>query len=186
VSDDHYLPAGDGSESDADLTRVEGQADPAQGQVLELRGRVYGDDARAVAGSQLVIWQANTWGRYHHPDDDSPTPLDPGFQGWGRTLADADGRYAFRTVVPGPYPLDDRRWRAPHVNFRVRHPGYRGLSTQMFLPRHALNEEDPVFAALAPELRARITMRIAELGGDGEPETVHGRFDLVLARLRQG
>jgi protocatechuate 3,4-dioxygenase beta subunit len=72
------------------------------------------------------------------------------------------------------------------VNFRVRHPGYRGLSTQMFLPRHALNEEDPVFAALAPELRARITMRIAELGGDGEPETVHGRFDLVLARLRQG
>jgi protocatechuate 3,4-dioxygenase beta subunit len=179
-----FFPSPAADEVGADPTQV---ADPsALGEILNLRGRVFGDDAHPVAGALVIIWQANTWGRYHHPADGNPAPLDAGFRGWGRATTDGDGRLAFRTVVPGPYPISDVAWRAPHINVRVRRDGYRSLTTQLFLPRHGLNSQDEIYRALSDEQRARVSLLLQEPGFEDDPDELHASCDLVLARLRQG
>src|SRR3954447_5543461 len=66
-----------------DLTRVSGGSGRAKGQLLIVRGRVIAPDGRPVADADIEIWQANSVGRYAHPDDTNPAPLDPNFEGFG-------------------------------------------------------------------------------------------------------
>ena len=51
------------------------------GQVLTVGGQ-------PVKGARVELWQANTHGRYTHPSDTNPAPLDPNFEG---SLASALG-----------------------------------------------------------------------------------------------
>ena len=58
---------------------------------------------------------------------------DPGFFGWGRARTDAEGRYSFRTVMPGAYATDEGALRRPHVNLMVLAIGLtRRLVTTVF------------------------------------------------------
>jgi protocatechuate 3,4-dioxygenase beta subunit len=66
------------------------------------------------------------------------------FQGYGRAEVDRDGRYAFRTIRPVPYP-----GRTPHIHVKVTAPGTSTLTTQLYLPDSARNSEDGIFR---PEL----------------------------------
>ena len=59
-------------------------------------------DGRPVRNTLVEIWQANSAGRYSHPVDRHPAPLDPNFTGAGRCVTDDEGRYRFITVKPGP------------------------------------------------------------------------------------
>ena len=63
----------------ADLTRVPGRAWPATGQVLNVMGRVLNLKGEPVSNANIEIWQANARGRYTHPSDTNPAPLDPNF-----------------------------------------------------------------------------------------------------------
>src|SRR5947208_11049200 len=78
-----------------DLTK-----DDPVGERITVTGRLLGSDGRPIAGQLVEIWQANAAGRYHHRWDQWPAPLDPGFQGGGRTVTDDDGRYEFLTIKP--------------------------------------------------------------------------------------
>ena len=55
-----------------------------------------------VPDGLLEIWQANSHGRYNHPDDRRNLPLDPGFDGFGRASTDTGGSSRFST---GSSPL---------------------------------------------------------------------------------
>src|SRR5271157_2901081 len=70
-----------------DLTR----SGRAQGTVLHLSGRVLTSAGAPVAGARVEIWQANAGGRYAHPNDTNPTPLDPNFDGFAVATTDAQG-----------------------------------------------------------------------------------------------
>ena len=59
-----------------DLTTVDGRG-RALGTPLTIVGRVRDTAGRARSGVLVEIWQTNARGRYHHPHDDSPLPLDP-------------------------------------------------------------------------------------------------------------
>src|SRR5512134_286454 len=75
-------------DADADLTRIQGRAQRAEGQVIHLMGRVLDAKGAPIAGARLEIWQANAKGRYAHPADRNPAALDPNFQGFGAQLTD--------------------------------------------------------------------------------------------------
>ena len=90
-------------DQDADLTIVRGRRGAAKGQVIEVSGRVLDPDGRPIPGARIDLWQANAAGRYAHPGDKNPAPLDPEFQGSARLVADGEGRYRFRTILPGAY-----------------------------------------------------------------------------------
>ena len=103
-----------------DLTRVPGGAGRAQGQLLIVMGRVIDLNGRPVAGAGIEIWQANSVGRYAHPDDTNPAPLDPNFEGFGAVTTGADGHYQFKTIKPLHYPAAPGRIRPAHIHFDVR------------------------------------------------------------------
>jgi protocatechuate 3,4-dioxygenase alpha subunit len=107
-----------------DLTLLEGRR--AEGEPIEITGRVVQDDGQPLDNLVLEIWQADARGRYDNPD----------FLGWGRTATDKDGVFRFLTVRPGA-----AQGRAPHVNFLILYSGLmRGLHTVMFFE----DADDPV------------------------------------------
>ncbi|HSE36545.1 MAG TPA: hypothetical protein VLG74_04525 [Blastocatellia bacterium] len=143
---------------DSDLTRIVGKRGHAQGQVIHLMGRVLNSKGEPVRGARLEIWQANAKGRYAHPGDINPAPLDPNFQGYGVQLTDAEGRFRFKTIKPAAYPINPinpASMRPPHIHFDVT--GKKGrLVTQMYFPGEPLNEGDIIFKELGADKDAAI------------------------------
>ena len=82
-----FFPLGLRPATQGDLTIVNGAGGHAQGEIIELLGRVLNDKGNPVPGARLIIWQANTFGRYAHPNDLNPAPLDPGFEGFATIQA---------------------------------------------------------------------------------------------------
>lgn len=172
-----FFPVGETTESDYDLTRLEGHAETAAGRVVEIHGTVRGADGAPLAGAVVHVWQANHHGRYAHPDDANPAPLDPHFQGYARLRTDAEGAFRVRTIVPGAYPVG-RGWsRPPHVHFKVVHDGHRELTTQMYFAGDPLNAKDRILNALDAAERAQLVVAFAPEGPDAVPV---GRFALQL------
>jgi protocatechuate 3,4-dioxygenase beta subunit len=166
---------------DSDLTRQH-SGEPL-GERIILTGRVLDGEGRPVRHTLVEIWQANAAGRYAHPEDRHPAPLDPNFTGAGRCLTDGEGRYRFVTVKPGAYPWRNHlnAWRPAHVHFSLFGPelGSR-LVTQMYFAGDPLLAHDPIFQSVPMEpARRRL---IAELDMDTtEPEWALGyRWDIVL------
>ena len=48
----------------------------------------------------MEIWQANTHGRYTHPNDDNVAPLDENFEGFAVIHSDDVGCYNLKTIKP--------------------------------------------------------------------------------------
>jgi protocatechuate 3,4-dioxygenase beta subunit len=88
-----------------------------------------------VPGALIEIWQANAGGKYRHGNDKYMAALDPNFGGGGRVISDAEGRYSFRTVRPGPYPFpnDGCAWRPAHIHLSLfGHAFLQRLVTQLY------------------------------------------------------
>jgi protocatechuate 3,4-dioxygenase beta subunit len=137
---------------DFDLTRIPGHPGRALGQVIEVSGRVLRMDGSPVKGAALEIWQANAAGRYAHPIDKNPAPLDPNFQGVALLRTTEEGRYRILTVKPGAYPYSGGGMRTPHIHFDVTSDEYR-LVAQMYFPGEALNEKDPLISTMPARSR---------------------------------
>ena len=154
-----------------DLTTVDGRG-RALGTPLTIVGRVQDTAGRAQSGVQVEIWQTNARGRYHHPHDNSPPPLDPNFRGYGRDTTGSGGDYRFRTVMPVSYP-----GRTPHVHFRLSRGARELLVTQMYLPGEAgrQNQRDGLFMSVDAAARSRL---VGVVQADA-PGTL--RFDIVIA-----
>jgi protocatechuate 3,4-dioxygenase beta subunit len=144
-----FYPVAEPPESDTDLTRLFAAAGAAQGQVVYLRGAVRDTACVPVAGAIVEIWQACASGRYNHPGDPNPAPLDGQFQYFGRALTDANGRYHFKTIKPGSYPASGDWERPPHIHFRVLHPDHHELITQLYFEGEPLNATDRILQALS-------------------------------------
>jgi protocatechuate 3,4-dioxygenase beta subunit len=167
---------------EADLTRGAG-AGEAIGQRIVVSGRVTDVDGRPVPNALIEIWQCNAAGRYRHENDTHDAPLDPNFNGAGRCVTDAEGRYRYVTIEPGAYPWRNHpnAWRPKHIHLSLFGTGVATrLVTQMYFPGDPLLPYDPVLGAIPDEkARERLICRF-----DLEttvPETMLGyRFDIVL------
>lgn len=139
-----FYPPEPHAETDIDLTVLDGHSERAAGDVILVRGRILDTDGNPVANARVDIWQANNFGRYAHPADTNPAPLDPNFQGIGVTHTDAEGRYGFKTIHPAPYSVDENNTRPSHIHFKVSHDNMRGVTTQMYFEGDPLIEGDIV------------------------------------------
>jgi protocatechuate 3,4-dioxygenase beta subunit len=173
-----FYPKHEQVDKDTDLTLIEGHTERAQGQVIRVTGEVLDDEGKPVEGALVDIWQANTHGRYHHEDDPATAPEDPDFQGWGMVKTDAEGRYAFTTIKPGAYKVDESWKRPPHIHYKVSRRGFHEITTQMYFAGEILNETDPLLQGVAEDARDLLTVEFHET--DGIP---HGHFPIVLAKV---
>ena len=160
-----------------DLTRVPGRPGRAEGQVLNVMGRVLNLKGEPVRNAQLEIWQANAHGRYTHPSDHNPAPLDPNFEGSSTLITDDDGRYRFKTIKPAAYPAGPNMMRPAHIHFQVSGRQDR-LVTQMYFAGDPYNAADPFLnSAGRKEL---LIMPLLEPTAEFEPDSKVVRFDIVV------
>jgi protocatechuate 3,4-dioxygenase, beta subunit len=163
-----------------DLTSIQGRTGRAQGQTIHLMGRVLNLRGEPVRGAKVELWQANTHGRYIHPKDTNPAPLDPNFEGYGVQLTDAEGRYRFKTIKPGAYPVGVRNWiRPPHIHFDVTGRIDR-IVTQMYFDGELLNEKDEFLQQVG--CKECLTVKLAPPSKEVEPDSLMAVWDIVLAR----
>ncbi len=175
-----FFPSKDQADKDLDLTRIEGHAEQAQGEVVEIEGQVIDVDGQPVAEALVDIWQANVHGRYAHERDPNPAPLDPHFQGWARLTTDAEGRFRVRTIRPGAYPVADDWSRPPHIHYKVARRGFHELTTQMYFAGDPLNAKDRLLGAVPEAQRAGLIVDFAPAGQGG---VATGQFVMVLRKV---
>jgi len=162
-----------------DLTSFQGKQ--ARGQHILLTGRVLEEGNRPILNAIVEIWQPDANGVFRHPLDPRVQDADPGFFGWGRACTDADGRYSFRTVMPGAANgYAGGAPRCPHLNLMILAIGLtRRLVTTVFFGETPDFVRDPVLDSVAdPAARARMFAR-HENGGNGAAGVPVYRYDIV-------
>jgi protocatechuate 3,4-dioxygenase beta subunit len=117
-------------------------------------GQVTGPDGEPVAGARVDVWQANEDGFY----DVQQPGVQPAGNLRGLFTADAQGRYRFTSVVPRYYPIPAdgpvgellaatgrHPYRPAHLHFIVAAPGYRPVTTHVFVADSPYLDSDAVF-----------------------------------------
>lgn len=146
------------------------------GERIRVAGRVLDGDGAPVPDAMVEIWQANSYGRYHHPLDTRDLPLDPAFTGLGRTGTGADGGFWFETVKPGPVPYDATTMQAPHICIAVFGRGLLNhLYTRLYFADDPAIAEDPILLRVPAERRGTLLARREDRDG----ATVY-QLDIVL------
>ena len=150
----------------------------ARGKHILLAGRVFEEGNVGVLNAIVEIWQADANGVFAHPLDPRSAEADPGFFGWGRARTDQEGRYQFRTILPGP-SREDGAVRCPHINVMVLAIGLtRRLVTTAFFSDTPDPVDDPVWNCVPSRTRSRLRVaRDESLDHGGVPAY---RFDIVL------
>jgi protocatechuate 3,4-dioxygenase beta subunit len=143
----------EGAPMNADLVE-----DGMAGTRLSVTGRVLDVACAPLAGALLDIWQANDAGAYDNV----------GYVLRGKVLTDADGRFAFQTIVPGHY-LNGAQYRPAHIHVIASGGGVRALTTQLYFEGDEYNAIDPWF-------QPSLAMTLEDVG-DGTKRTT---FDFVL------
>ncbi len=147
-------------DADNNLLQIEGSDAKAQGTVVVLTGKVTNATGEPVDNARVEIWQCDANGRYLHTGDSGSADRDPGFQGFGHVVTNESGAYAFRTIMPVPYP-----GRTPHIHVKVISGGNE-LTTQFYIAGNPENERDSLFRRLSAEERRQVEMHFAD-GPDG-------------------
>jgi protocatechuate 3,4-dioxygenase, alpha subunit len=128
------------------------------GEKITVEGRVTDGDGNPVTDALIEIWQANSHGRYNHPEDEQDKPLDAGFGGFGRAPTDEQGMYRFYTVKPGAVPGLHNEMQAPHINVGVLARGVlKRMATRLYFSDEAeMNRIDPVLNLVPEERRGTL------------------------------
>ncbi|HSM75067.1 MAG TPA: protocatechuate 3,4-dioxygenase [Desulfobacterales bacterium] len=167
-----FYPPAPPLEYDHDLTRVPGSSGIAQGRITDLRGRLLDRNGRPIPSARLEIWQCDATGRSPHPRERGGA-RDPHFQGFGRTVTDAAGRYDFRTLRPVPYP-----GRTPHIHLAAFPPGGSTFITQIYVRDEPRNADDFLFQRIPPEQRPLVLADFVPAPRDGVE--LAATFEVIL------
>jgi protocatechuate 3,4-dioxygenase beta subunit len=124
------------------------------GRPVDLSGLVLTRTCRPVAGALVDLWQADDNGEYDNR----------GFRLRGHVFTDAEGRYAFRTIMPGLYP-----GRTRHYHVKVQASNRPVLTTQFYFPDEKENLTDEFF-------HSELVMQVA-----AADDALRAQFNVVLA-----
>ena len=173
-----FYPVRHPTDDDADLTIIAGRDTRAVGKIFYLSGRVTNVRGEPIVDAELDIWQANAAGRYDHPADPNPEPVDPNFQGFARIRTGPDGSYRIKTVKPGAYPATSDWMRPPHIHFDVKGRASR-LVTQMYFEGEALNDKDKLLQDSSR--KEGLIARYSAPAGAQESSALVAIWNIVLA-----
>lgn len=164
-------------DTDNDLLIIRDSITPAVGEIAHLTGRILGPNGSPIRNALVEIWQVDGNGVYLHSTDRRRGNQDDNFQGYGRFLTDAEGRYYFRTVKPVPYP-----GRTPHIHFAVSRNGKRIATTQLFVAGHPQNERDFVFRSVRDADQRSLLLASFEPFPKSTIGELSAKFDIVLGK----
>lgn len=178
-----FYPVRDQVDKDADMTRLKGSTAVASGTEVLLNGKIVdGDTGALIPGALIEFWQACASGRYNHPRDPNPAPLDPNFQYWAQVRSGASGEFSVKTIKPGAYPASNDWMRPPHIHVKVHAAGYPSLTTQIYFSGEPLNDADAILGALSPADQGLV---VIEFTASSATETLQGEWTVYLRRHRE-
>lgn len=141
-------------------------SDRMRGDHIRVMGVVLDGVGEPVGDALVELWQANSAGRYHHPDDNrTELELDEGFTGFGRAATHSDtGEYWFETVMPGPVPDPEGEPQAPHLSLIMQARGMLNpLFTRVYFPdQEAANATDLVLRMVPAERRSTLVAKLEQ------------------------
>ena len=146
------------------------------GEPMFVRSRVTDLAGRPLAGAEIDVWHADDDGFY---DSQKPSYETQGPSLRARFVADADGRFSFRTILPCSYPIptdgpvgelisatNRHPMRPAHVHFLVKAQGFEPLVTHVFIEGDKYLASDAVFG-VKDELVARVERHDKPVMPDG-------------------
>lgn len=121
------------------------------GEPVTIRGCVLDGDGQPVPDALIEIWQANSHGKYAHPEDRQDKTVEPRFRGFGRIHTDGEGIFQFSTIKPGRVPGPGDVPQAPHIVVSVFARGLmKRLVTRIYFPDEPANAEDFLLKRVDP------------------------------------
>jgi hydroxyquinol 1,2-dioxygenase len=154
----------------------------ASGEKLTVAGRVLNTAGEPVAGAVIDTWQSSSDGIYDLQEKDSEQM---NFR--GRLRTGPDGRFRFHSVTPSSYPVPSdgpvgkmllalarHPYRPAHVHFKIVAPGYKTLTTALYMAGDRYLDSDVVFGA-----KKSLVVSYRRRGTNGAaPATIE--FDFIL------
>ncbi len=140
------------------------------GLPVRVSGKVFDTRGNVLSGTKIEVWQANHQGLYD---------LD-GYSYRGTLIADGEGAYDFRSVMPGHYPGRI----CQHIHYLVSAPGHKLLTTQLYFATDPVFEGDPEHNYTRdPLIQSSDLVRPVTLAGD--PNEIHAlvNFEIVVEQL---
>jgi hypothetical protein len=139
----------------------------ADGEVLTAKGIIYHPDGKKPLANTLVeAWQCKQDQTYDNTSDD--------YLFRGAIETESDGKYEFKTLRPPPYPANNF-WRPAHIHFRISHPDYQDLITQIYFEGGDYLETDPFSSAQSSASRI---LKVTSNDMNGR-EVI---FDVIMAK----
>jgi catechol 1,2-dioxygenase len=136
------------------FARMDDGAEGEAATVMFVDGRVVDLHGNPIAGALVDIWQADSKGNYSHFDKSQSE-----YNLRRRIIADEQGRYRVRSIVPSGYgcnpagptqaclnQLGRHGQRPAHIHFFVSAPGHEHLTTQINLSNDAYLWDDFAYA----------------------------------------
>ncbi len=156
----------------------------AKGERLAIEGRLLDGEGVGVSDGLVEVWQANSRGKYAHPEDQQKKPLERAFRGFGRIPTDDRGAFRFTTIKPGRVPGPGGMLQAPHLVVAVFMRGLlKHLATRIYFPDEQGNAEDPLLKLVPAARRATLIAKRSSKGAlewniilQGKNETVFFDF----------
>ena len=143
----------------------------SHGAPIVLKGSIFKEDGKTPINNALVeIWHCDENEIYDNASDEYK------YRGGQKTKA--DGKYAFKSILPVPYkadPTDESSWRPAHIHMRVSVPNQQDLITQIYFKGGKYVETDKW--ASSPKAVNRI-LNISE-SKPGEKEIV---FNVIMGK----
>ncbi|HEX4327995.1 MAG TPA: dioxygenase [Burkholderiales bacterium] len=126
---------------------------PTGGEPLFFSGRVREAGGVPVAGAEVDVWHSSPVGLYENQDTEQAE-----MNLRGRFTTDAEGRFGFRSVKPGAYPVPiegptgdllkaqkRHNWRPAHLHFLIYKQGYKTIASQVYSNDDQYLETDSQF-----------------------------------------
>lgn len=124
----------------------------AKGEHAWITFRVLDGDDAPVDDAMLEIWQADSQGKYNHPDDPQPQTPDQNWVGFGRLATGEDGTCVLETIKPGC--IRHNSIQAPHLTVAVFARGMlKQLYTRVYFAGDADNDGDPILSLVPADRR---------------------------------
>ncbi|EPQ50591.1 aromatic compound dioxygenase, partial [Gloeophyllum trabeum ATCC 11539] len=124
------------------------------GESMFFEATIKDTKGQPVKGAKVDLWQADGDGIYDVQEPEREEPNDR-----GRIIAEEDGSFCYRGVLPTAYPIPSdgpvgdllrllgrHPHRSSHIHFHLRAPGFDPLTTALYPSHSPFLGTDPVFA----------------------------------------